>query len=63
MPDLTPEQIRTARQTLGETPEVFGRRFGVARTTILHWEKDGPPKTGPGRLHIERVLEELSQNQ
>jgi DNA-binding transcriptional regulator YiaG len=56
---MTPQDIRRARESLGEKPEQFAKRFGVARTTILHWEKKGPPTTGPGRVHVEQVMAEL----
>lgn len=58
---MTPQLIRATRKRLGETPAQFAKRFGVARTTIVHWEKVGPPKTGPGRHHIETVMAGIGQ--
>jgi len=56
---ITAQRIHNLRMSLGESPEQFGKRFGVARTTILHWEKKGPPQTGAGRPHVEAVMAEL----
>ena len=51
--------IRAVRERLGESQETFGRRFGVAQTTILDWERNGPPRRGPGRVLLDRMLPEL----
>lgn len=56
---MTPTQVRRLRKSLNEKPHEFARRFGVARTTILSWERKGTPKIGAGRHHIETVLAEL----
>jgi DNA-binding XRE family transcriptional regulator len=57
---ITAKQIRQTRLRLNETPGVFAKHFGVARTTILHWENGNPPKFGPTVQHVERVLAELA---
>jgi DNA-binding transcriptional regulator YiaG len=57
---VSAEQIKRARnEVLKESQEAFARRFGVVQTTIHRWETDGPPTRGPGRMAIERVLNEI----
>jgi len=58
---MTGADIKAARDRLRETQEEFAKRFGVARTTLLNWEAEGPPTKGPARHHIERVMSELPQ--
>lgn len=52
--------LKRARERAGESQEEFAKRFGVGRTTLLNWETRGPPKIGPGRAHITRVLADLA---
>lgn len=54
--DMTGTEIKALRERLGEDHATFAQRFGVARTTIYHWEQRGTPAQGPGRYHVERVL-------
>jgi DNA-binding XRE family transcriptional regulator len=58
---LTATKIKRAREKLRESHGDFAKRFGVARTTIIHWEGGNPPKFGPTARHVERVLEDLAQ--
>jgi transcriptional regulator with XRE-family HTH domain len=60
---VTAEQVKSARELLGESQEEFGRRFGVDQSTIARWENRGPPLRGPGPMAIERVLSELGADQ
>jgi DNA-binding transcriptional regulator YiaG len=57
---MTAKQLKAMRDRLGESQEAFARRFGVARTTLLRWETDGPPTFGPTSAHIASVLADLS---
>ena len=61
MSDISPRAIRAMRAALGETQDEFGRRFGASRQRVANWEFDriGPPKAGPTRMLIERVMAEL----
>ena len=57
---ITNADLKRHRDRLRETQDEFAKRFGVARTTLLHWEAAGIPKFGPTRQHIERVLAGLA---
>ncbi len=56
------QALRSARLRIGETQEQFCIRFGVDQTTLSKWETSGLPRTGPGRMLIERVLKEIKGN-
>ena len=60
-PMITAGHLKTARKSVSETQEAFARRFGVDRSTLAGWEKDGPPKEGTAPVLIERILAELGQ--
>jgi DNA-binding transcriptional regulator YiaG len=53
---ITAKQIYLTRKRLGESPAKFAVRFGVVRTTILNWEKRGPPKTSYAQHFITEKL-------
>ena len=38
---IRPAKVRAIRAHLNETQEEFGRRFGVTRYVVMHWEKFG----------------------
>ncbi len=53
------QALRSARLRIGETQEQFCIRLGVDQTTLSKWETNGLPRTGPGRMLLEKVLTEL----
>jgi transcriptional regulator with XRE-family HTH domain len=53
---MTGEQLREARERLGETQAAFAARLGVDQSTIHRWETNGPPDRGPAKIAIESVL-------
>jgi DNA-binding transcriptional regulator YiaG len=53
---VTAKQIRITRERMGESHGKFAKRFGVARTTILNWEKRGPPRTSYAQHFITEKL-------
>lgn len=55
----TSEQIRAARERLGETQDAFGQRFGVDQSTIHRWETRGPPDHKLTQMAISTVLATL----
>ena len=57
---LTGAKIKKARELLGESQQEFADRFGVDQSAVSRWEQDGPPTRGPGRLAIQRVLDDLA---
>jgi DNA-binding transcriptional regulator YiaG len=59
----TSEQIKTARERLGETQAQFGARFGVDQSTVHRWETKGLPDYGPTRMVVERLLSSLSKSE
>jgi DNA-binding XRE family transcriptional regulator len=54
-------QIKRVREQRRETQAEFAKHFGVARTTIIAWEANGTPTTGPGQYHIAAVLADLAK--
>lgn len=50
------DQIRQAREQLGESQAEFGRRFGVDQSTVHRWETDGLPNRGTARMFVERFI-------
>lgn len=53
---MTPQQIKSLREHLGQTQEQFAANFGVDRTTVAHWERDnGHPPSGPSMILLERL--------
>lgn len=56
---ITANQIKAARAKMKEKPGVFAKRFGVARTTILHWENGNPPTWPPTVAHVQRILADM----
>jgi transcriptional regulator with XRE-family HTH domain len=57
---VTGTDIKSARKSLGESQAKFALRFGVNQKRISAWEAAGPPRRGPGRVLIERVLADIA---
>jgi len=53
------EDIKAARERLGESQAVFCRHFRVTQPTLHRWETRGVPKYAPTQEFIVRVLSEL----
>lgn len=53
---LKASTIKNARESVGETQNQFGERFGVDQSTIHRWETDGPPTKGPGYRAIQNEI-------
>lgn len=60
---LTGEELKKARDSLGETQQQFCGRLGIDQTTLSRWETQGPPVQGPARIVIQRVLNEIGQSE
>ena len=58
---VTGDNIKTARERLGESQDEFARRFGVDQSVISRWETYGLPKKGAAQALAERVLAELAE--
>ena len=56
---LTSEQIKAAREGLGESQAAFAKRFGVDQSVVSRWETKGVPHTGTAEALIRRILTEL----
>lgn len=52
----TAEQIKSAREKLGESQSAFAARFQVNQSTIARWEMYGPPERGPAAVVVEHLL-------
>lgn len=55
----TKDEIRAARELLGESQAAFGRRFGVDQATVHRWEKNGLPERGTAQVAVGNLLREL----
>jgi DNA-binding transcriptional regulator YiaG len=53
---VTAKQIRITRERMGESQGKFAERFKVARTTIINWERRGPPKTSYAQQFVSEKL-------
>jgi hypothetical protein len=43
LPGLSPEEVRSFRQSLGMSQDQFGRTFGISRKGVIRQEQDGAP--------------------
>ena len=50
-------RIKAGRIALGESEEIFGKRFGVSRGTVQQWEREGG--TAPKRTRMAEVADAL----
>lgn len=55
----TSDDIKTVRQSRGESQEAFAEHFGVDQSTVHRWETFGPPARGAAAVGIDRVLADL----
>ena len=51
--------VRSVRESLGESQARFAERFGVNQVTIHRWEKKGLPEHGVARRAFETFVEVL----
>ncbi len=51
--------VKTIRESLGESQSAFGERFGVDQSTVHRWEKEGLPERGAARHAVENLINEL----
>ncbi len=58
---VTGQQVKDARERLGESQEQFAERFHVDQTTVHRWETKGVPDRGTARVAIENLLRQLEQ--
>ncbi|MDE2107218.1 MAG: helix-turn-helix domain-containing protein [Patescibacteria group bacterium] len=56
---LIADQLRAAREKVGESQAEFAERFGVDQSTVSRWESMGPPVHGPVRRMIEQIMSEI----
>lgn len=57
---ISGDDLRAARERLGESQSQFGERFGVDQSTIHRWETAGISDRGTTKLAVERVLGDIS---
>ena len=57
----TADEIKAAREALGESQAAFASRFGVDQATVHRWETKGLPKRGAAPKAVEKVLESLKE--
>lgn len=60
---VSTDDIRAARERLGESQSAFGERFGVDQSTVHRWETAGIPARGTTRIAVEKILSELPPTQ
>lgn len=60
MQELTPDDIKTARNQLGLSQRGFADALSISRRTVEEWEKEGPNSPPPYlRLAISAMLAKL----
>lgn len=60
---ITGYDLLELRTQLGETQAQFAKRFGVGRTTIIGWEANGPPQSGPTAHWVRLVCTRLKKKE
>lgn len=55
---ITGEQVKAARDRIGESQTAFAQRFGVDQATVHRWETRGVPR-GTAQIAVQRVLQEI----
>lgn len=53
--DWTPERVKAVRKALGETQEVFARRFRLHPEAIRTWEQDRGQPSGPATVILDQL--------
>lgn len=56
---VTAQDVKAARERLGESQTAFAKRFGVDQSTIHRWETDGVPDRGVTARAVAFILNEL----
>lgn len=59
-PHVTSDEIRSLRETLGESQQQFAARLGCSTRTVSNWENGHPP-TGAVALLLIKLREEQRQ--
>ncbi len=59
---ITGDDIKTARERLGESQAEFAKRFGVDQSAVSRWEVFGIPSRGTTQAIVERVLAEIIED-
>lgn len=55
--------VRSVRESLGESQARFAERLGVNQTTVHRWEKNGLPRHGAARRAVEKLAEDTEAAQ
>lgn len=55
--------VKSVRESLGESQARFAERLGVNQVTIHRWEKKGLPKYGTARHAVEKLKAEIEAAQ
>lgn len=61
-PEITPDEIRAAREEIGATQRELGEVFGVDHTTISRWELGAVPCGIPGAVRYALEYLKLRQS-
>jgi DNA-binding XRE family transcriptional regulator len=54
--DPLSDEIIRVRRALGEDQAQFAKRLGIARTSLVKYERYGPPFLGTARPYLEYAL-------
>lgn len=57
---MTGKEIKEARLKLGLTQEKFGEKLGSAKRTVQDWESGLRNPSGPAKILIQRMLDEVA---
>jgi DNA-binding transcriptional regulator YiaG len=59
----TADQIKAARESLGESQAAFAKRFRVNQSTVARWEINGLPDRGTAKVAVENLLGKSEEQQ
>lgn len=57
----TPEKIKQLRKDYGERQEDFCQRLGVSLPALRHWEQGLGDPSGPARILLDRLAQDLRE--
>jgi len=60
---MTPQEIKTLRQSLNLSQTKFGMLVGVAMRTVQDWESGKRNPGGPARMAMERLQQKLTEGE
>lgn len=57
---ISGDEVRRAREELGESQAAFASRLGVDQSVVSRWEKKGVPQRGTALIAVQKILAEIA---